>query len=127
MQALSFGRQPKCRCQDPFLSQAPVVGCARPPASAVPARILGAALTVEQDVADARAAIDDLGRACSSVARHLPDTVDSRWLRVHVARLREDLTLLCGAKPGPVHDPDAASFYDDGYDRLMDAPGRGVL
>ena len=94
MQALSFGRQPKCRCQDPFLSQAPVVGCARPPASAVPARILGAALTVEQDVADARAAIDDLGRACSSAARHLPDT---------------------------------ASFYDDGYDRLMDAPGRGVL
>jgi hypothetical protein len=51
-------------------------------------------LTVEQDVADARAAIDDLGRACSSAARHLPDT---------------------------------ASFYDDGYDRLMDAPGRGVL
>jgi hypothetical protein len=80
-------------------------------------------LTVEQDVADARAAIDDLGRACSSVARHLPDTVDSRWLRVDVALLREDLTLLGGAKPRPVHDPYEASFYDG----LMDAPGRGVL
>ena len=78
-------------------------------------------------MADARAAIDHLGLACSSVARHFPDTVHSRWLRVDVARLREDLTLPGRAKPRPVHGLYAASFYDDGYDRLMDAPGRGVL
>ena len=84
-------------------------------------------MSVEQDVAAARGAIDALERACSSVARHFPDTVDARRLRVDVARLREDLTLLCGARPRPVHDPYAASFYDDGYDQLMDSPGRGIL
>jgi hypothetical protein len=84
-------------------------------------------LTVEQDVAAARAGIDDLERSCSSVARHFPDTVDSRRLPVDVSRLREDPTLLCGTKPRPVHDPHAASFYDDGHDQLMDASGRGAL
>jgi hypothetical protein len=81
-------------------------------------------LSVEEDLTAARRAIDVLEQACSSVARHFPDTVDSRRLRVDVSRLREDLTLLCGAEPRPVHDPYAASFYDDGYDTLMDAPGR---
>jgi hypothetical protein len=87
----------------------------------------GGSMSVEQDLAAARAAIDALEHACSSVARHFPDTVDSRRLRVDVARLREDLTLLCGTPPRPVHDPYAASFYDDGYDQLMDAPGRRAL
>jgi hypothetical protein len=82
---------------------------------------------VEQDLTAARAAIDHLERACSSVARHFPDTVDARRLRVDVSRLREDLLLLCGTRPRPVHDPYAAAFYDDGYDQLMDAPGRRAL
>ena len=81
-------------------------------------------MSVEQDLATARRAVDALEQACSSVARHFPDTVDARRLRVDVARLREDLTLLCGRPPRPVHDPYAASFYDDGYDQLMDVPGR---
>jgi hypothetical protein len=81
-------------------------------------------VSVEQDLTTARAAIDALELACSSVTRHFPDTVDARRLRVDVARLREDLTLLCGAPPRPVHDPYAASFYDDGFDQFMDAPGR---
>jgi hypothetical protein len=87
----------------------------------------GGSVSVEQDLTAARAAIDELERACSSVTRHFPDTVDSRRLRVDVARLREDLTLLCGTPPRPVHDPYAASFYGDGYDELMDTPGRRVL
>ena len=81
-------------------------------------------MSVEQDLATARRAVDALEQACSAVARHFPDTVDSRRLRVDVARLREDLTRLCGTPPRPVHDPYAASFYDDGFDQFMDAPGR---
>ena len=100
-----------------------MVGCARPPASAVPEHP-GGSVSVEQDLTAARAAIDALGEACSALTRHFPDTVDSRRLRVDVARLREDLTLLCGTPPRPVHDPYAASFYGDGYDQLMDVPGR---
>ncbi|MCW2683306.1 MAG: hypothetical protein JWP33_1219 [Blastococcus sp.] len=100
-----------------------MVGCAGPPASAVPEHP-GGSVSVEQDLTAARAAIDALGQACSALTRHFPDTVDSRRLRVDVARLREDLTLLCGTPPRPVHDPYAASFYDDGYDQLMDSPGR---
>jgi hypothetical protein len=84
-------------------------------------------VSVEQDLTAARAAIDHLERACASVTRHFPDTVDARRLRVDVARLREDLTLLVGTPPRPVHDPYAASFYGDGYDQLMDAPGRRAL
>ena len=86
--------------------------------------IPGGSMSVEQDLTAARAAIDALERACSLVTRHFPDTVDSRRLRVDVARLREDLTLVSGTPPRPVHDPYAASFYDDGYDQLMDSPGR---
>ena len=81
-------------------------------------------MSVEQDLRAARAAVDDLERACSAVTRHFPDTVDARRLRVDIARLREDLTLLCGRPPRPVHDPYAAAFYDDGFDSAMDAPGR---
>jgi hypothetical protein len=44
--------------------------------------------------------------------------------------LREDLTLLCGVAPRPVHDPYRARFdamsYDDGFDQAMDSPGRGA-
>jgi hypothetical protein len=92
-----------------------------------PSNIPGGSVSVEQDLTAARAAIDALERACSSVTRHFPDTVDARRLRVDVARLREDLTLLCGTPPRPVHDPYRASFYDDGYDQLMDTPGRRPL
>jgi hypothetical protein len=81
-------------------------------------------MSVEQDLTAARAAIDALEQSCSALARHFPDTVDSRRLRVDVARLREDLILLVGTPERPVHDPYAASFYDDGYDQSMDSPGR---
>ena len=58
--------------------------------------------------------------------------MDARRLRVDIARLREDLTLLCGVPPRPVHDPYRAHFdalsYDDGQDfgadQAMDSPGR---
>ena len=89
-------------------------------------------MSLEQDVAAARAAIDDVERACATVTGHFRDTVDARRLRWDfpgdTARLREDLTLLCGVPPRPVHDPYRAHFdalsYDDGFDQAMDSPGR---
>ena len=90
-------------------------------------------MSLEQDVAAARGAIDALERACATVMGHFRDTVDARRLRVDIARLREDLTLLCGVAPRPVHDPygatfAAADFYDDGFDVTTDqavhSPGR---
>jgi hypothetical protein len=90
-------------------------------------------MSLEQDVAAARGAIDALERACATVTGHFRDTVDARRLRVDIARLREDLTLLCGVAPRPVHDPyraafAAADFYDDGFDVTTDqavhSPGR---
>ena len=91
-------------------------------------------MSLEQDVAAARGAIDALERACATVTGHFRDTVDARRLRVDIARLREDLTLLCGVPPRPVHDPYRAHFdalsYDDGQDfgadQAMDSPGRGA-
>ena len=85
-------------------------------------------------MATARGAIDALERACAAVTGHFRDTVDARRLRVDIARLREDLTLLCGARPHPVHDPYRARFdamaYDDGQDFAADqaehSPGRRV-
>jgi hypothetical protein len=98
-------------------------------------------MSLEQDVAAARGAIDALEQACATVTGHFRDTVDARRLRVDIARLREDLTLLCGVAPRPVHDPYRAHFdalgsndrvfddgaYDDGQDFDVDravSPGR---
>jgi hypothetical protein len=93
-------------------------------------------MSLEQDVATARAAIDALEHACAMVTGHFRDTVDARRLRVDIARLREDLTLLVGVPPRPVHDPHRARFdalhadgaYDDGQDFAADmavhSPGR---
>jgi hypothetical protein len=82
-------------------------------------------MSLDQDVAAARSAVDALERACILVARHYRDTVDARRLRVDVTRLREDLTLLCGApRVHPYDPPSAAVFWDDGFDASMSAPGR---
>ena len=91
-------------------------------------------MSLEQDVAVARGAIDALEQACATVMGHYRDTVDARRLRVDIARLREDLVLLCGTPPRPVHDPYRARFeamndgaYDDGQDFDVDqavTPGR---
>jgi hypothetical protein len=82
-------------------------------------------MSLDQDVATARGAVDALERACTQVARHYRDTVDARRLRVDIARLREDLTLLCGAERiHPYDPPSGAVFWDDGFDGTMSAPGR---
>lgn len=87
-------------------------------------------MSLDQDVAAARSAVDALERACNQVSRHYRDTVDARRLRVDVARLREDLTLLCGASRRYPYDPPSGTpSWDDGFDEsIFDldsaAPGR---
>ena len=77
-------------------------------------------MSIEQDVAAAREAVDALEQACNRVARHFRESVDSRRLRMDVSRLREDLTLLCGARSAPVHGQlSTAGVWNDAFE---DAP-----
>ncbi|MGY1637798.1 hypothetical protein ACI78V_14220 [Geodermatophilus sp. SYSU D00742] len=80
-------------------------------------------MSLEQDVAAARRAVDALEQACAPLTRHFGDTVDSRRLRVDVGRLRDDLTLLCGARSRAVYDP-FATVYGDGDDDGRGGSGR---
>jgi hypothetical protein len=84
-------------------------------------------MSLEQDVAAARRAIDTLEDACTPLARHFGDTVDARRLRIDVARLRDDLALLCGAARTASHVPgSSAGVWDDGYDSGPGGSGRAV-
>jgi hypothetical protein len=84
-------------------------------------------MSLEQDVAAARRAVDALEQACGPVTGHFGDTVDARRLRVDVARLRDDLNLLCGAAPAYAGEPQyAAAVYDDGWDDGVAGPGRAT-
>lgn len=80
-------------------------------------------MSLEQDVAAARRAVDALEQACAPVTKHFGETVDARRLRLDVARLRDDLTLLCGAQPRPTYEPFAA-VYGDGDDEGLGGAGR---
>jgi hypothetical protein len=80
-------------------------------------------MSLEQDVAAARGAVDALEQACAPLTRHFGDTVDSRRLRIDVARLRDDLNLLCGARARAAHEPFAA-VYGDGDDEGIGGSGR---
>lgn len=74
-------------------------------------------MSLEQDVAAVREAVDALERACAPLARHFGDTVDARRLKLDVGRVRDDLNLLFARTPAPVHRGDFASVtYGDGYD-----------
>ncbi len=80
-------------------------------------------MSLDQDVAAARRAVDALEEACAPLSRHFGDTVDARRLRVDVARLRDDLNLLCGAQARAAHAPFAA-VYGDGDDEGIGGSGR---
>jgi hypothetical protein len=80
-------------------------------------------MSLEQDVETARQALEAFERACAPVTRHFGDTVDARRLRGDITRVRDDLTLLCGAKPHTVHEP-FAGVYGDGDDEGWGGAGR---
>ena len=83
-------------------------------------------MSLEQDVAAARRAVDALERACAPLSRHFGDTVDARRLTLDVSRVRSDLELLMSsAKPREVYRGDAyAAVWDDGYDEGIAGLGR---
>ena len=54
-------------------------------------------MPVKDDVAAAREAVQALRRAVEGVTRHYADSVDVRRRQADVARLDDDLDLLCGA------------------------------
>ena len=82
-------------------------------------------MSLEQDVAAARRAVDELEAACSPLTRHFGDTVDARRLRIDVARLRDDLALLYGASRTVLGAPGSpAVVWDDGYDDVAAGSGR---
>jgi hypothetical protein len=84
-------------------------------------------MSLEQDVAAARRAVDELEAACTPLTRHFGDTVDARRLRIDVARLRDDLALLCGsARVARGAPASSAVLYDDGYDPGPSGSGRAV-
>ena len=84
-------------------------------------------MSLEQDVTAARRAVDALEAACSPLNRHLGDTVDARRLRIDIARLRDDLALLCGAsRMAPGVPGSSAVIWDDGYDAGVAGHGRTV-
>ena len=77
-------------------------------------------MSLEQDVAAARAAVDDLERAVARMTGHYRESVDSRRLKMDVSRIRDDIDLLCGGPPAAAREQQFASaIYYDGYD----APG----
>ena len=78
-------------------------------------------MSLEQDVAAAHGAVDDLEAACTPLTRPCGGTVDARRLRIDVARLRDTLALLCGSA-GVARDGRASSaiLYADGS-----SPGPG--
>jgi hypothetical protein len=80
-------------------------------------------MSLEQDMAAAREAVDALEQACAPVTRHFGDTVDTRRLRLDVARLRDDLELLCGARHRTAYEP-FATVYGDGDDDGIGGSGR---
>jgi hypothetical protein len=86
-------------------------------------------MSLEQDVAAARRAVDALEQACAPVAGHFGDTVDSRRLRVDIARIRDDLPLLCGAEPAARRlgrGLSAGVVWDDGFDDGVSSSGQSA-
>ncbi len=77
-------------------------------------------MSLEQDVAVARAAVEDLERAVARMTGHYRESVDSRRLKMDVGRIRDDIDLLVGGPPAAAREQQFTSaIYDDGYD----APG----
>jgi hypothetical protein len=86
-------------------------------------------MPMQDEVVAARDAVRSLKQAVDVLARRYPDTVDLRRLRSDVARLDEDLDLLCGrAVQEPASRPPLEVIPDKEYaqDFWMDAEDEGL-
>jgi hypothetical protein len=84
-------------------------------------------VSLQDDVAAARRALVGLEEATASVSRHYNDTVDVRRLKADVARLSEDLDLLCGAPPTARTEPlEIIPDTEYSHDFWMDAEDEGL-
>ena len=89
-------------------------------------------MPVVDDVKVARQAVQALAEAVAGLTRHYPDTVDVRRLQAEVARLDDDLDLLCGTalpkEAPPPERPPSQVIPDHSYahDFWMDAEDEGL-
>ena len=84
-------------------------------------------MSLQDDVAAARRAVVELEQATAAVSRHYNDTVDVRRLKADVARLSQDLDLLCGAPPSARTEPlEIIPDTEYAHDFWMDAEDEGL-
>ena len=89
-------------------------------------------MPVVDDVKAVRAAVQALTQAVAGLTRHYPDTVDVRRLTADVARLDDDLDLLCGtalpeeAPPPPRPARHVIPDHSYAHDFWMDAEDEGL-
>ncbi len=88
-------------------------------------------MTVQDDAAALRDAVDALERAAGTAIKGYGDNLDSRRLLVDVERVRQDVDLLCGRPPAPSGTPAAPHLQvmdDTAYpqDFWMDAEDEGL-
>ena len=84
-------------------------------------------MSLQDEVAAARRAVAALESAAVSLRRHYGDTLDARRLETDVARLAEDLDLLCGTEPAAVpRELEVIPDTDYSHDFWMDAEDEGL-
>ena len=83
-------------------------------------------MAVQDDVAAARDAVRALERATAAVATHYAGSIDARRLQSDVARVAEDLHLLCGAEQPPQRPLEIIDDTVYPQDFWMDAEDEGL-
>jgi hypothetical protein len=88
-------------------------------------------MPVKDDAAAVRRAVQSLKQAVDALTRHYSDTADVRRLKADVARLDEDIDLLCGSalpresgQPAPPLEVIPDKEY--AHDFWMDAEDEGL-
>lgn len=84
-------------------------------------------MALQDEVAAARRAVQQLEQAATYLRRHYGDSLDARRLESDVARLSSDLDLLCGPER-PAVAPQLEVIPDTAYahDFWMDAEDEGL-
>ncbi len=87
-------------------------------------------MSVQDDAAALREAVDALERAAGAAVRAYGESLDTRRLLVDVERVRQDVDLLCGRPPAAVApEAPALRIIDDAaypQDFWMDAEDEGL-